>query len=103
MSPVGREGPKDWAPQPLPVDDERVRRLVARIEKAVEDADMAFWAEIAKAFPEVKSGDFPPDATFKWRLELLDAVLTWLTYNHPARRPVATLADYFSNYASLPR
>lgn len=57
--------------------------LRKRIEKAVEDADLAFWAEIAKAFPQATSGDFPPDATFAWNMARDQAVYTWLMWNYP--------------------
>lgn len=57
--------------------------LKDRIKKAVEEADLAFWAKIAQAFPEVKTGDFPPDATFAWNRARDEAVYWWLVYNHP--------------------
>lgn len=53
------------------------------LKAAIENADLAFWAEIAKAFPEAKSGDFPPDAAFAWRKAMDEAVYNWLMFNHP--------------------
>jgi hypothetical protein len=52
-----------------------------RIREAVEDGAGAFWAVIAKQFPEVKSGDFPPDAEFALTKALEEAVRVWLDAN----------------------
>jgi hypothetical protein len=57
-----------------------------RIKAAIEKADLAFWAEIAKAFPEAISGDFPPDADFAFAEACEQAVDTWLLFNHPERQ-----------------
>jgi hypothetical protein len=64
-------------------EEGQLDKLRDRINKAVEKADLAFWAEIAKAFPEAKSGDFPPDATFAWNRARDEAVYWWLIWNHP--------------------
>ncbi|WGS54457.1 hypothetical protein LFL96_25935 [Paraburkholderia sp. D15] len=53
------------------------------IESAVEEAKEAFWAVIASKFPEVKSGDFPPDAAHQFDHHCELAVLIWLRLNHP--------------------
>lgn len=76
-------GPKDWEPAPLPLVDPRVKALRDRIRRAINEADTAFWAEIVKEFPEVKSGDFGPDDTFRWEGAAEAAVLSWLGYNYP--------------------
>ena len=52
-----------------------------RIEKAVRDADDAFWGVIAEKFPEIKTGDLSPDAVFTLRLAQEKAVKRWLTSN----------------------
>lgn len=54
-----------------------------RIEKALEAADFAYWAEIIKHFPEVKTGDFPPYAAFDWRNSQRTAMDIWLEMNYP--------------------
>jgi len=54
---------------------------VSREEKAVEAAQDKFWAEIARRYPEVKSGDFPPDATIIFNHACEEAVGTWLSIN----------------------
>lgn len=74
-----REGPKDWSPG----DSEAARELRKRIEKAIERADLAFWAEIAKSFPETTSGDFSPEQDIKWSRARDNAVYWWLDWNHP--------------------
>lgn len=54
-----------------------------RIDDAIQNAEDAFWAQLVKDFPEVKTGDFPPCAT----MDFVDAVRTaaraWLLWNHP--------------------
>lgn len=55
--------------------------LEERIKKAIEDADVAFWEVIAKQFPEIKSGDFPPDAWFKFSEAQEKAVKVWYEGN----------------------
>ena len=53
----------------------------AKVRKAIERADDAFWAVIAKSFPEAKSGDFDPMATKKWDDACEEAVNQWLHLN----------------------
>ena len=55
-----------------------------QIDKVSEKALLAFWEVVAKEFPEVKSGDFPPDATFRQTDNAEASISTWLEYNHPA-------------------
>ena len=52
-----------------------------RIANAVEEAQEAFWAAIGKAFPEIKTGDFPPDAQAAFDAACESAVETWVTGN----------------------
>lgn len=52
--------------------------------QAIERASEAFWAEIAKAYPLVKSGDFPPEADFAFENAQVAAVETWLWANLPS-------------------
>lgn len=59
------------------------RALVDRILRAIQEADLAYWDKIAKEFPEVKSGDFGPEETFRWNEEMEEAVLVWLSNNFP--------------------
>ncbi len=54
-----------------------------RIKKAIQEADLLFWATIADQFPEITSGDFPPDAHFKFGRAQEDAVKLWIKYNFP--------------------
>lgn len=74
-------------------DEAQFGKLRDRVKEAVEQADLAFWAKIAKAFPEVKSGDFPPDATFAWNRARDEAVFWWLVYNHPEGDRILELRD----------
>lgn len=51
------------------------------IEKAVEIASSAFWADIAISFPEITSGDFMPASYLRWITECVYAVESWLRFN----------------------
>ncbi|MEW5833363.1 MAG: hypothetical protein AB1763_11065 [Campylobacterota bacterium] len=55
-----------------------------QVDQAIENAGLAFWATIAAAFPEIKTGDFPPDADYAFKAAQRDAVSLWLEWNHPA-------------------
>lgn len=52
-----------------------------RKAKALDDAQFAFWAVIAESYPEVTTGDFPPECHFKWDADTREALTTWLKYN----------------------
>ena len=52
-----------------------------RITKAIEDADFAFWAEVAASFPEISSGDFPPAAEARLRFKMEAAIRMWVKLN----------------------
>lgn len=67
--------------------------LRKRTEEAIEKADLAFWAEIAKSFPEATGGDFPPDVNFAWNQARDGAVYWWLVYNHPEVARIAETRD----------
>jgi len=60
-----------------------VKKMKERIEEARDNADLAFWKEIVKAFPEVRGGDFPPDAAFAHIAAQRAALRVWLEWNHP--------------------
>lgn len=70
--------------------DRRTGRVIARgpdarqIQQVVKDAQEAFWGAVAAGFPEVTTGDFPPDATFRFEDACRDTIKTWLEINHPA-------------------
>lgn len=54
-----------------------------QIEAAIKDAELAFWAEIAKAFPEVQSGEIDPGESQYRGLVNHGHVVMWLGNNHP--------------------
>ncbi|WP_143279597.1 hypothetical protein [Burkholderia cenocepacia] len=54
-----------------------------RIEEAVEKAEEAFWFQLASMFPEVKTGDMAPEASFAFSQACKSAVKLWLQSNHP--------------------
>jgi len=53
-------------------------------KKAVAEAQDAFWAKIVELYPEIKTGDFPPDATFAFDTACEKALSIWLQGNRPA-------------------
>ena len=65
----------------IPVDD--------ALLMAAQDA---FFAVIAKGFPHIKSGDFPPDATERFERECRRAVQVWVWGNTPTPAQGAPLA-----------
>lgn len=54
-----------------------------RIQEAADRAQEAFWASLVGAFPEVVTGDFPPDAHMVFGEACLSAASTWVTGNLP--------------------
>lgn len=70
---------KEWSPAGRPPLE------ASRLERALEEADLAFWTVIAKAFPRVKSGDLPPLTVDRFRHHQRDVVLEWLSWNLPER------------------
>jgi hypothetical protein len=61
--------------------NETVEYSDERIEKAVRIADDVFWGAIATEFPEITSGDFPPDAHIAFQNAQIKAVKLWLDIN----------------------
>lgn len=51
------------------------------IPVAVEIAQEQFWAAVARLYPHIKTGDFPPDAQACFDQACRDAVQTWITIN----------------------
>lgn len=60
--------------------------LSTRIDSAVSDAQEAFWAEIVKHYPEITTGDFPPDAHLAFEEACLKAATVWVEGNSPVGR-----------------
>jgi hypothetical protein len=52
-----------------------------RILQAARDAQMAFWGQVADSFPEIKTGDFPPEATARFDQAVLTAIQIWVEGN----------------------
>lgn len=69
-------------------NEEMVDRILPGIDKehfakALEAAKGKFWDRIVDHYPEVQSGDFPPDCTIEIGKAMEKAVIWWLYYNHP--------------------
>jgi hypothetical protein len=52
-----------------------------RIKETLESASDAFWAEVAKRFPEAKSGDFPPEMLVQLDEIMEKSIRVWLDFN----------------------
>ncbi|MGU4699121.1 hypothetical protein K6L09_20860 [Burkholderia cepacia] len=57
--------------------------LKQRMEEVVEKAEEKFWETVADLFPEVKTGDMAPEASFAFSQACKSAVKLWLQSNHP--------------------
>ncbi len=58
--------------------------LNKRIDEARQLAEDAFWAVVAEKFPEAKSGDFDPMATFNMETSMRNWIKLWVEWNVPA-------------------
>jgi len=56
--------------------EDKVRRV-----EAVDTAEDMFWASIAADYPEINSGDFPPELAMAMSEQLLRHVKVWLELN----------------------
>jgi hypothetical protein len=50
-------------------------------ERAAKLADEAFWKAVTECFPDIKTGDFPPDAQYRWDFAVQAAISTWVQTN----------------------
>jgi len=55
--------------------------LDSRIEDATNEAQMSFFDVVAEHFPEIKTGDISPDATFAFDEACKRAVTAWVDGN----------------------
>lgn len=62
-----------------------------RFKDAIQNAEFAFWGEIANAYPEIKSGDLGPDIVIPFGMMMEKAVAAWLKGNAPEGTDVAKL------------
>lgn len=53
-----------------------------RLENAVQEAKMAFWASVAKSFPEAETGDLDPIVSSRFDEACSDAVFNWVWFNN---------------------
>lgn len=55
-----------------------------KVEEAAEKTQEAFWAEVARNFPDIKTGDMPIQAVFQFNKDCEQAVGIWVKSNHPS-------------------
>ena len=56
------------------IDDER-------IQEASRKAKDAFWETLADQFPEINSGDYPPEEAEMFDLQCLEVARLWVRLN----------------------
>ena len=56
------------------IDDERIK-------EASRKANDVFWETLADQFPEINSGDYPPEETETFELQCLEAARLWVRLN----------------------
>lgn len=55
-----------------------------RIKEAAATVTNVVWQTIAKSFPEIKTGDYPPDMAEELERMLYHHTKLWVQYNQPA-------------------
>jgi len=54
---------------------------VTKVDEVTEKAQDAFWKVVAENYPEVKTGDLPPEAVLDFEEASQNAVKAWLRWN----------------------
>lgn len=54
---------------------------MTKVDEVIEKAQDAFWKVVAENYPEVKTGDLPPEAVLDFEEASLNAVKAWLRWN----------------------
>lgn len=52
-----------------------------KVHEVAEDAIEAFWRHVAVRYPEIKSGDLDPLATYRFNSEAERVIKTWVEWN----------------------
>ena len=52
-----------------------------RIQEASRKANDAFWEVLAEQFPEINSGDYPPEEAEMFDLQCLEVARLWVRLN----------------------
>lgn len=70
-----------------------------RFVDAISDADDAFWAVIAKSYPEINSGDLEPGIVIQLKMIMETALAAWLKANAPQGTALESLvhSDFISD------
>jgi len=55
--------------------------MIEKLNKAVHQGQLEFWGAVAKEFPEIKTGDFAPDAHDDFTTACGIAVVRWVGAN----------------------
>ncbi|HUT97326.1 MAG TPA: hypothetical protein VMW60_04325 [Dehalococcoidales bacterium] len=54
---------------------------MTKVDEVIEKAQDAFWKVVAESYPEVKTGDLPPEAVLDFEEASQNAVQAWLRWN----------------------
>ncbi|KKK50408.1 hypothetical protein LCGC14_3125340, partial [marine sediment metagenome] len=61
-------------------------QLSSKINRAVINGQDAFWEAVKKEFPEIKTGDFAPDAEYDFGVSCNLAVIRWVGANSNVKK-----------------
>lgn len=82
-----------------------MRPTTQDIRDARERGEAAFFAALAQAFPEIKTGDLPPDISERFSTACADVAIAWIESNeepaltHDQLQGLARFADDLSKGA----
>jgi hypothetical protein len=54
-----------------------------RVDEAASEASLGFWSSVTEQFPEIETGDLPPDAADDFRRAARNVIERWLDVNAP--------------------
>lgn len=57
------------------IQEQRIKETVSKVENVI-------WNTVADSFPEIKTGDYPPDMTCELQRQLYHYIKLWVEYNN---------------------
>jgi len=71
---------------------------MSKIDEVVEDAQHAFWAVVARQYPQCTSGDITPKDTMLLLHAMTEVVERWVEYNTPAAKKTVEILFHDIEY-----
>ena len=63
------------------MNENKIEAAAEILIEVCQEADNAFWAIVAERYPNIKTGDFPPDALFERNNNNHKDISLWLELN----------------------